>query len=135
MCYSNPNIGNSVVKIPKILSPVPAPKFGDFRGFSPKNPNNFSFSHPQSIPEPMKSSNSVPIPQKWGILGTNPKRSPKFVSSLSPKYPLYFLSLYLCPQQGFLGTGKIGAFGDELICFVKKFTALLPTVINYQNRK
>ena len=58
-------VTGSVVKILKILSPVLAPKLGDFWGFSPQNPHNSSFPLPQSIPEPMKSSNPVPIPNRW----------------------------------------------------------------------
>ena len=40
----------SVVKIPEILSPVPTPKFGDFRGFFPKYPQNLGVPRPQRIP-------------------------------------------------------------------------------------
>ena len=125
----------SMVKIPKILSPILAPKYGDLRGFPPQNPHKFSFPHPQSIPEPMKSSNPTSIPKKRGILGINPKRSPKFKSCPSPKYTLFLFNHYPHPQWGFSGTGKIGFFGGQTYIFCKKFPALLPTVINYQNRK
>ena len=37
-------------KIPENSTFVPAPKYKFFRGFSPKNPHNFSFPRPQSIP-------------------------------------------------------------------------------------
>ena len=37
---------SSVVKIPEILSPVPTPNFGDFWGFSPKNPQYMDCPHP-----------------------------------------------------------------------------------------
>ena len=87
----------SVLKIPKILSPVPAPKFGDFRGFSPKNPQNLNDPHPQTIPEPFGSSVPVPIPENWGFLGINPNKSPKFELSPSPKCPQSFEQLYPHP--------------------------------------
>ena len=63
----------SVLKIPKILSPVPAQKFGDFWGFFPPNPQNLRDPRPQTIPEPFGSSIPIPIPENWGFLGINPK--------------------------------------------------------------
>ena len=72
-CFLQRGTWISVVKIPKILSPVPAPKFGDFRGFSPKNPRNLNDPCPQTIPEPFGSSVPIPIPENWGFLGINPK--------------------------------------------------------------
>ena len=97
----------SVVKIPEILSSAPAPKFGDFWGFTPQNPRNFSFPRPQIIPEPMDSSNPVSIPKERGILGINPNISPKYELPPSPNYPLIFQHLYPRPHPH-----KTGIFGD-----------------------
>ena len=107
----------SVVKVPDILSSIPAPKFGDFRGFTTKNPQNFSFLRPQIIPEPMDSSSPVPIPKERGILGINPNISPKYELPPSPKYPLIFQHLYPRPhpdKTGIIGDGEIqGSLGPN----------------------
>ena len=79
-----------MVKIPKILSPVPAPKFGDLRGFPQKNPHNSSFPRPQSIPRPFKGSIPVPIPVFWGFSGIEPQKNSKSNPSPSPKNPQNF---------------------------------------------
>ena len=81
---------NSGGKIPEILSPDPTQKIEDFRGIPPKNPQNLSFPHPQSIPEPFKSSNPVPSPEIQGVSGMNPIRSPKLGFSPFPNYPQKF---------------------------------------------
>ena len=110
-----------MVKIPKILSPVPAPKFGDFRGFSPESPQNFSFPRPQSIPEPIKSSNPVPIPKKWGILGINPPKIPRIcVVPIRKVSPTFFKSLSTSPTDIF-GDGENWVFLGQVDMFQKKY--------------
>ena len=62
-----------MVKIPEILSPDPTLNFEVFRGFPPKNPQNFDSPHPQTVPEGLAMPIPVPIPEFRGFSGINPK--------------------------------------------------------------
>ena len=87
----------SVVKISKILSPIPAPKFGDFRGFSPKNPRNLNDPCPQTIPKPFGSSVPIPIPENWGFSGINPKNPQNWSHPRPQKIPNFFQRIVPVP--------------------------------------
>ena len=62
-----------MVKIPEIVSPIPTPKFGDFRGFFPKYPQNFGVPRPQRIPN---IPSPVPTPKFGDFRGFSPQKTP-----------------------------------------------------------
>ena len=83
-------VHSRVGKIPENPSPVPAPFFEVFWGFSPKNPQRLSLPRPQSIPKPFRGSIPVPIPVFWGFSGIEPQKNSKSNPSPSPKNPQNF---------------------------------------------
>ena len=85
--YLESNFVTSVVKIPEIVSSVPTPKFGDFRGFFPKYPQNLGDPRPLRIPNYFYTCNPVPISEIRRFFGMNLNKSPKFGLSPSPKHP------------------------------------------------
>ena len=111
-------IGIRVGKIPKNPSPVPAPFFEVFWGFSPKKSPKIESSPSPKYPQTFQGFYPRPHPRFWGIFGDRtpkklkikpipvPEKSPKFFQTLSPSP--------LCPQNLGMGTGK---FGDSPILF------------------
>ena len=134
----------SVVKIPEIVSPVPTPKFGDFRGFFPKYPQNLGVPRPQRIPNYFQTCNPVPIPEIWGFSGMNLNKSPKFGLSPSPKHPqnsgffgdkpqlipkkLKLQIMYQCPSGTLKGVKYWGA--SDLFSAAPSFDLEILRVLN-----
>ena len=79
----------SVGKIPNISTPVPTPKFRDFRGFfSPKSPK-FEFPPSPKYPQTFYELKPRPQPGNLRIFGDEPQKIPQLmivpVPKLSPK--------------------------------------------------
>ena len=109
----------SVGKFPEILSPVLAPKFGDFQGFRlPKSPK-FVGSPSTNHPRILQRLCPQPQPQK-GFLRINPQIPPKFKLFPFPKvYPklLKALSPSLLRKMGFFRMGEIGVLMGKNLHF------------------
>ena len=72
-------------KIPENPTFVPTPKYRNFWGFHPQNPQNCDCPRPQSFPKTFRKSLPILVPEFWGFSGIFLPENPRCAECPHPR--------------------------------------------------